>query len=308
MFCSPSNNNNKLNNSCFTENQILKIVKSFNQNTSKNNKINTFNRDIYSIYQELKTKLNNIDEYLWVENSKNTKYLSKSEIGTIFIPKMPSEWCQNISSWRQQTNNSLINAPWLSNFDIDDVLAQYQNKYPNFIFLGTFPIDFQTYNLFGCVSNLCNFNLRNIISKKKYYFGLVLNTDKHNQSGSHWISIFCSLKAKKIYYFNSATNHKHKIPKPVLDFVDDIQKQFFNIYKRQLSFRFNNKVQHQSSNSECGIYSIYFILSMLDASGNNNNPDTIFEQYFNNPMFKIQDSTMLNKRFKLFRPNSKCPF
>ena len=106
------------------------------------------------------------------------------------------------------------------------------------------------------------------------------------------------------YYFNSANNNVNKIPIQVNDFVKDIQKQFSKIYNKKLIFKFNNNVAHQSSNSECGIYSIYFILSMLDASQNNKS-DEIFETYFNNPIFKIQDSTMLKTRFKLFRPN-KC--
>jgi len=303
MFCAPSNKKS-LNNSCFTENQILKIVKSFNYN-NPNNTINTGTRNIYDIYKELKSKLNDVDEYLWIENNKNTKYLNHNDINNTFIPKMPNEWCNDITNWRNQTNDNNINAPWLSNFDINDVLEQYHQKYKNFKFLGTFPIDFRQFTIFGCISNLCSFNIRNLISKKKYKFGIVLNTDKHNQSGSHWISIFGDLNTHRIYYFNSANNNVNKIPIQVHEFVKDIQKQFSKIYNKKLIFKFNNNVSHQSSNSECGIYSIYFILSMLDASQNNQS-DEIFETYFNNPIFKIQDSTMLKTRFKLFRPNNKC--
>jgi len=305
MFCAPSNNK-KVANSCFTENQILKLCKSYNLNS--NNKIQTVNRSILSIYNDLKQNLNNIDEYLWIENSKNTKYLTDDELKNIFVPKMPTEWCSDIQNWRNQTNNSTINAPWLSNFDIDIIMKQYHHKYPNFTFLGTFPIDFQESNLFGCVSNLCGFNIDNIISKKKNCFGIVLNTDKHTQSGAHWISIFCNLRTFKIYFFNSATNNQSRIPEEVKSFVHNIQKQVLKLYHRQLEFKFNDKVKHQSSNSECGIYSIYFILSLLDADENGNNGSSVFDQYFNNPLFKITDSNMVQQRFKYFRPNDKCSF
>lgn len=303
MYCAPSNNkHNKF--SCFTTNQILKICKIYNQHNK--NKIN-INSDIKTVYKQLKQKFNNIDEHLWLEDSKLKKYIP-FQGDTIFVPKMPSEWCKDISIWRNETNNNYISAPWLSNLDIDKVINQYHDKYTNFVFLGTYPIDFQKRNLFGCISHLCGFKINDIISMKKNSFGIVLNTDKHNQSGSHWISIFCNLKKFKIYFFNSANSNKYAIPSEVIEFVKDIQSQVKQIYRKKLEFKFNNKVKHQSSSSECGIYSIYFILSMLDADELNNNGGDIFDKYFNNPEFKISDKKMLDKRFKYFRPNDKCNY
>ena len=44
---------------------------------------------------------------------------------------MPKEWKKN-----------LLNG--LSNFDIEDVMKQYEKKYPSFIFMGPFPSDCPT--------------------------------------------------------------------------------------------------------------------------------------------------------------------
>ena len=52
---------------------------------------------------------------------------------------MPYEWCNDIKQWRV----SLIEAPWLSNYDIDSIIEQYENKYDSFKFLGSSPIDFR---------------------------------------------------------------------------------------------------------------------------------------------------------------------
>ena len=41
---------------------------------------------------------------------------------------MPTEWCQNITEWRE----SLIDAPWLSNYEIDNIVEQYEFKYKSF--------------------------------------------------------------------------------------------------------------------------------------------------------------------------------
>ena len=65
----------------------------------------------------------------------------------LFVSKMPTEWCDSISKWR----NGIIDAPWLSNYDIDDIIIKYEKKYPTFKFLGSTPIDFRkkkTWNMY----------------------------------------------------------------------------------------------------------------------------------------------------------------
>ena len=41
---------------------------------------------------------------------------------------------------------------------------------------------------------------------KKHKLGFIFNTDKHYQSGSHWIAMFVDLKSKQIFYFDSNGN------------------------------------------------------------------------------------------------------
>tara|TARA_B100000530_G_C15930633_1_gene476713 strand:+ start:1154 stop:2095 length:942 start_codon:yes stop_codon:yes gene_type:complete len=304
-YCNP-NNTSKTNFSCFSENQIYAIINRFNQ-LYPNNKIRCVSRPISACYGELKEKLSQLknkklkNEWCWTEDKdfsdifKNTKKL-------IFVPKMPSEWCPTIKKWREQR----IDAPWLSNFDIDDVLTQYDKKYPGFEFLGTFPIDFYKKKKYGCVSHLCNFNINEIVSRNKYAFGLVLNTDSSDGPGEHWISLYCNINKKCMYFFNSATNIKTRIPPEIIEFARSIMKQIKDLYKVTLNFKFNNKKKHQMSNSECGMYAIYFILCMLDADEVNGSCDKEFEQYFNNPTHTVTDALMVQKRQEYFRPNCEC--
>ena len=65
---------------------------------------------------------------------------------------MPNEWCQEITKWRI----SRIEAPWLSNVDIDIVIKQYESKYPSFKFLGTVPIDFRKKKYNKCILEIFN--------------------------------------------------------------------------------------------------------------------------------------------------------
>ena len=85
---------------------------------------------------------------------------------------------------------------WLSTTDIENVIKQYENEYPNFRFIGAVPIDFDsTYGVGQCIVNeLCKINLKKMLLAKIFQIGIVFNLDKHDQDGSHWVSMFIDLK------------------------------------------------------------------------------------------------------------------
>jgi len=311
MYCKASNNK-KNKYTCFSPEQIYKICQEYNRKFS-NNQINLNNKG-KKLYKDLCQHMIQLNplyskEVYWFDESFIDNLFNNKEKNELFVPKMPEDWCNNNSvSWdiNMKTNN--FRAPWLSNLDIDAVMNQYHSKYPFFIHLGTYPIDFQASTFTGsCVSHLCGFKISDLTSRKKTCFGIILNTDKHTQGGSHWISIFCNLKQLKIYFFNSAENKYSKIPNEVLNFVDDIRNQVKKLYRSDLEFIFNQKV-HQQSDSECGIYSIFFILTMLEASEKNtkNSTKITFNKLFNNST--VTDINMLAKRLEYFRPHSKCKY
>ena len=87
---------------------------------------------------------------------------------TYFKPKSPQ-------SWKTKPNT------WLSNFDIENVLKQYQTK--KNIFIGVAAIDFEkACGYFGF--NHCSFKPE---LNKKYF--MVINLSKHNESGTHWVAL-----------------------------------------------------------------------------------------------------------------------
>ena len=104
---------------------------------------------------------------------------------------------------------------------------------------------------------------------------------------------------KIILFFDSAVTYP-SLHKEIQEFVKDIKKQYSDI---DFTFKYNN-VQHQQSNSECGMYSIYFILTMVDADNMKNssmNSIETFDKYFNNDDGTIiTDKLMLLYRSKFF--------
>ena len=139
-------------------------------------------------------------------------------------------------------------------------MKQYEKKYTNFKFIGPSPIDFNKKKMFGqCVWNdLCNFNLKNLLHKGITKIGIILNTDPHYLSGSHWICIFINMEKDYIYYFDSNAD---RTPRQVRKFLNKVSNQAkrLNINIKE----YINTTEHQKGNTECGMYVLYIIITLL---------------------------------------------
>jgi hypothetical protein len=182
-------------------------------------------------------------EDCWLNQIKDVD-LKKRIDRYIFAPDKPYEWKKNPNEW-------------LSNFDIMNVLEQYEQTYKNFEFIGPTPIDFDAVVSGHCIQNeLCKFNLPSLIKKGKTHIGVIFNLSPHTSSGSHWVSLFIDTKEHVIFFFDSAGD---PIPKEIKTLVDRIRKQTHNKY----AFHQNHPKEHQMGNTECGVYSLFFIITML---------------------------------------------
>lgn len=142
---------------------------------------------------------------------------------------------------------------WLNTNDIERVMVQYEKKYPNFTFIGAIPRDF-----FIILDEFSKKNMQKL-SKKAQKIGIIFNTDKHNQSGSHWLTVFIDLPAKTIEHFDSTGR------KPIKDIDNFIKQIIINAYMNlgiELKRKINRK-EHQLQDSECGVYSLYYIVQRL---------------------------------------------
>tara|TARA_B100000214_G_scaffold364127_1_gene330362 strand:- start:166 stop:1029 length:864 start_codon:yes stop_codon:yes gene_type:complete len=252
--CSPSKKNNKI--SCLDYTLLKKIASILKK----------FDYDI-KIFKTKKRLHDEISKYIKKDTDCNKESCWKS-IGIIkneltekekelfensFRPDMPDEWKDNPNAW-------------LSTSDINRVMEQYEDAYPKFQYLGANPIDFDTEISKGkCVSNeLCNINIKDIRKDGKDTLGMVFNTDPHDQSGQHWFSLYIDLKGINIiekpciYYFDSLAS---KPKNEVVEFVKRVQEQCCEINK-DISFLYND-IRHQHNNTECGVYCIHFLVSML---------------------------------------------
>jgi hypothetical protein len=246
--CSPKIKNELNNFTCYTDKSLYKLRDLWNAR-HPDAKINTNNTK--EIHEKLTGYLSNVcnKESCWLKQNKDFGNV-KNELIDSFAPESPPEWKKNPNEW-------------LSSLDIMKVMKQYEKAYKCFDFIGPSPIDFDTRKLYGqCVwDELCNFNLEHQIKNGKTKIGIIFNTDPHDKPGQHWISIFVNIKKKKIFFFDSTGD---KIPNKVMVLVNRIKSQGIKLTPK-INFKFdsNEGIEHQYGNTECGIYSIYFIVNML---------------------------------------------
>ena len=249
MNCSPMVEGQTISvDTCYTSDALVKIVDAYNKNKPNNKIVST---DPKIMLTELKTKLTKCKkEDCWLSQLPESErlYLDKY----LFAPDKPSEWKKNANEW-------------LSNIDIFEVLRQYEEKYKNFKLFGPTPIDFDTRlpeENNKCVEDaLCTISLKELIKTGVNKIGVVFNLDKHDEDGSHWTSLFIDIDEKVIFYFDSADND---MPREVRALVKKLKIQGKQL-DQPIAFRlYSNKGHsHQSSNTECGMYSLFFIITML---------------------------------------------
>lgn len=240
LNCHPKNKTKKF--TCYEDNELIMIKDAWNQ-LYPNNKI--YSTQLVDIWNELVIKFTScIDEKCWADTLK--LYTNS------FAPNAPKDWLTNT---------------WLSNDDIISVLKQYKEVYSNFDYLGPSTLDFDTMNSERCHNLLCKTNDKifklNIAEKLKKginKIGISINFVKLGGYGEHWVTLFVDLEKKYIFYFDSCGE---KIPIQIKRLIDRITTQCESIGMK-MDLHDNVNIRHQMTKTECGMYSLYCIISLLE--------------------------------------------
>ena len=270
--CAPDIDSNS--DTCFTYKQLQSIAKKFNSTAAAKTKISiSKKKDVLwnQIHKQMKYKCNN-DESCWTDDNKLLQQ---------FRPKKPKEWNSNPREW-------------LSNFDIQKVMIQYEKKYKTFKFLGVFPDDYD-HKIFmnTCVAEeLCNLDINDLLKNNKYQLGTIFNTDPHYLGGSHWVAVYVNTDKKSnkygFYYYDSNAQQPSKY---IVKLYNEIKSQLeHNTKSKNFAIHINDN-KHQFKNTECGMFSMDFIINMLKrtntfkmVTGRNISDDDVFKlrnKYYN---------------------------
>ena len=248
MNCSPIvKGKTALENTCYTVAVLKKIKEEYNKDFP-NNKI--ISEDPSTIWKELNNRITKCNtEDCWLNTIDDISLRTKID-NYIFAPDAPIEWKKNPNEW-------------LSNYDIKGVLEQYKQTYSDFDYIDPSPIDFDKVIDNKCVVNeLCKINLEKYKKLGKNKIGIVFNLDKHNEPGSHWVSLYIDMNDNIIFFLDSTGA---EIPYEINKLKDRLIQQGKNM---NIDFKYydNKGNEHQKSNTECGMYSLYFIITMITSN------------------------------------------
>jgi hypothetical protein len=188
-----------------------------------------------------------------------------------FRPIQPKDWKDNKTKW-------------LTTTDIENVLYQYEKKHEDFKFLGVSSVDYDyKFSDNVCVSQeICKLNLKKLYNKGIRKIGIVFNLDKHDESGSHWVALYSDFNKREVYYFDSygikppfdirklmknITQQGKYLPQNA-DAKPSIKGQCMDNCELEPSLftSYYNDYRNQYKNSECGVYSMHFIISFLEGN------------------------------------------
>jgi hypothetical protein len=261
--CSPKPKNEINDFSCYTNKSLYKLRDLWNARHPDIKITTNSPKEIHKLISEKLSGVCNI-ESCWLKQ-KSVFGKIESELTDSFAPESPKEWKKNPHEW-------------LSSVDIMNVMKQYEKAYKCFDFIGPTPINFDKKKIYGeCVwDELCNFNLKDQIKRGKNKIGIIFNTDPDYKPGQHWISMFINIKKKTIFFFDSTGDEP---PSEVTKLINRIKEQGLSLNPK-INFKIdsNEGVEHQYGNTECGVYSIFFIVHMLE--------DKITEHYLKTHILK----------------------
>lgn len=277
-FCSP--NIIKKHYTCFTLDELVEISKTFNKFIKKNKLCSLDKNDnkicIPKKYIDYENKNR---KQLWWSIYTRLRPICKYEycwIDLEFVKNIPDKQLQEkIKYFTFKPKMTKTQYSWLSTRDINNVMQQYQEYDKNFKFLGALPSDFY---------KVSDFDYNTILDYKK--FGIVFNLDNHDQKGSHWVSFLIDNQSKTIEYFDPVADPPNK---NISDFIKYI---YIFFKKNDLVYKYKrNKIPHQQEDSECGVFSIYYLIQRLSQQ--------TFDDITQNV---INDQQMNNFRKYIFRP------
>jgi hypothetical protein len=230
---------------------------------------------------------------------------------------VPSQLINRELEIRFKTEGPRAPPTWLSNLDLDSKLLEWAHlEFKNFC-----PIPFAMMDFESTSAPLARFNFAAALDGKMSLpvtvdgqlepgpsearrpfcrFACPVNTDTSRGRGKHWVSVYVDCPpapgAKwQVMYFNSGGSPP---PRAITAWMEKIRAELTEYRRRKgtaaadIEVSSLVEVEHQRSNSECGVYTLYFIRRLLEGGS----PDE-----FRNPEYTIPDAAMMAFRRHLYR-------
>lgn len=187
----------------------------------------------------------------------------RQQIKEAYRPAAPSRW----------PAEAMGTSAWLSSEDISTVMHQYEGATPGFKFVGVAPIDFadRPSNFGGrCVSpEMCSLDVAGLVAKGvTSQLGVVLNMDKHDSRGSHWVAAYVGLDPTApnygVFYYDSVANPPRERVAVWMRGIASAMAAGTRARGTRRAFTVeHNTVRRQFGHSECGVFSMMFLIHCI---------------------------------------------
>ena len=274
-YCAPGHDQGF---TCFSLEQLQDFSQKLSQNdnmarqTLGSNWKNLSHKELYDkIAKIVKERYGDLPETEWLKLPFVRAGADQELVHETFRPSMPHDWKDDPKTW-------------LTTDDIAKVMHQYSQKYPDFIFFG--PVASDCPEEYPC--ELSGFSCEKMLKSGIKKIGIIFNLDKHNQSGSHWVAVWISIPEKVIEYYDS---YAVKPPRLIMAFMKRVKDQ---AEKNGMPMEIiSNDIRHQYGGSECGVFSMYYIIQRLHGKSRE---ETLTQ--------KPTDTLMNQLRLYFYRPQS----
>jgi len=258
--CNPEvilNKKNATQDTCLTNPLLQKLIEIHNK-----------------LYPKSKIKQSSAQDVLRILREKNRECIHSTHTDKCILKKAGLE--KHVDKVFAPEHDWKTSNEWLSNFDIKAVMDMYSKLYPHFHFFGPVPIDFDNPDVCpGNGDNLCNFNLEKELNSGKTKFGFIFNLDFNKGPGTHWVSMFydaspANPKESLLFFFDSAGKKNtpndrfsriHNLAERIIQQAQNSEK--YKQLREHPPVLLFNDIPHQKSNTECGVYSLFFVITML---------------------------------------------
>jgi len=246
--CAPcrlkENKKNKSFVTCYSKGSLIKIAREWNKTNPRDIPIKIEDQPKKSLWTQIQQKMSKScgkDEHCW-KKQEFVKKMKDTEIELYtFKPTYPKSWISNKYTW-------------LNTYDIYYVMKQYEKTYDDFMFLGPIPSDCPT-KIHCELTNLDLIKLKNHGINK---VGIIYNLDTSSQSGSHWVAVYIDNKNNEINYYDSYGSMTIPL---INQFIKKLVEKYYT-HNIKPTVIYNDK-RHQYAGSECGMYSMNFILERM---------------------------------------------
>lgn len=267
MYCSPVNKEVwDQDHTCFKRPELLQLVEAWNAQHAEDQILGYRSKPkpwlIAALTGRLKGECGTGEgrDVCWVEKLMPSNV--PAPIAKAVRAPQPRQWRENPRTW-------------LSNFDIEKVMAQY-NEEPSYKyrFLGVFPMDFAAPSAYGgvCVGDaICKMNVKALWKKGVRHVGMITNLDRSDEPGSHWTSSFVCLDPAApsfgAYYYDSVG----RVPPP------EIRAWFEGLRDQVMALPCHagvtacrpfvidySKRRHQYANTECGMFAMVYQIRWIE--------------------------------------------